>query len=343
MSAARRGAFIGFGSVAEHGHLPGWQAAGDFDIVAVADPVAERRARAKELIRGVRTYAALEELFAREPLDFIDIASPPAFHPPAILAAARAGVDVLCEKPLTSTVESYRPVRRTLEESGILLHVVHNWKFSEAFRVVAEIVGSGRFGRTTAASFETRRSGWSVSADDWRIKRAVAGGGILVDHGWHNLYLLLNLAGETPLAVSATLARLRYRDAEIEDTASCRIDFPHMTAEVRLTWAAPERKTRWEITAERGRIVVDDDTVAVESADHREVRRLSSGLSAGSHHADWFPGVIDSFRRELGDPALRGANRREAELCLVLLDRAYASAASGGARTVLPPTERLFA
>jgi predicted dehydrogenase len=342
MTSARRGAIIGFGSVAENGHLPGWRDVGDFEIVAVADPVAGRRARAEELIPNLHTYSSLDELFASEALDFVDIASPPLFHQPAILAAAAAGVDVLCEKPLTVTAEIYRPMRRAVEESEILLHVVHNWKYSEAFLALSDLLASGSLGRIDEVVFETRRNGWSVSADDWRIKRSIAGGGILVDHGWHNFYLILAVAGEQPTGLRATLERLRYREAEIEDTACCRIDFPRMTAEIRLTWAASERRTRWEVRGRSGRVVVDDDVVEIEHDGPREVRRLHSGLSAGSHHADWFPGVIDSFRRELDDPGVRGTNRREAEQCLVLLDRAYASAAAGGARLELPSPDELF-
>jgi len=330
MSGRRRGAIIGFGNVAEKGHLPGWLAAPDFDIVAVADPSPQRRSRAEELIHGIRSYESYEDLLAREKLDFVDIASPPAFHPSAIGSAARRGVDVLCEKPLTTRIDDYLPARRAVDEAGVLLHVVHNWKYSEAFRVLNELLKTADIGELKHMLFETRRNGWSVSDNDWRIQRAVAGGGILVDHGWHNFYLVLALARRDPIAVSATVERRRYVDADIEDTASCGIDFENLAAEIRLTWAASERRTRWELTGERGRIVVDDDVIELETESQTRTRRLTSGLSAGSHHADWFPGVIDSFRRELDDPRQRGVNRREAEWCLALLDRAYAAAAGHG-------------
>lgn len=327
MSRRRRGAIIGFGNVAEKGHLPGWLAAPDFEIVAVADPSPARRASAEALLHGIRTYESYEDLFARETLDFVDVASPPAFHPNAMMAAARRGVDVLCEKPLTTRIDDYLPVRRAVDEAGVVLHAVHNWKYSEAFRVLQEVLAAEALGALKHVVFETRRNGWSASDDDWRSKRAVAGGGILVDHGWHNFYLVLALARRDPVAVSATMEKRRYVDADIEDTALCRIDFKDLTAEIRLTWAASERRTRWELTMEGGRIVVDDDVVRIETTSQSRTRQLTSGLSAGSHHADWFPGVIDSFRVELNDPSRRGVNRREAEWCLMLLDQAYVAAA----------------
>lgn len=342
MTAARRGAIIGFGNVAENGHLPGWLDHPDFSIVAVADPSPTRCARAEELIPGVRIYTDYEELLSRESLEFADIASPPAYHRPAILACAAAGIDVLCEKPLATTADDYRPVRRAIDAAGVILHVVHNWKYSEAFRTLGGVLANGALGNLTDVRFETQRNGWSASEDDWRIKRGVAGGGILVDHGWHNFYLILALAGTAPVSVDATLDRARYVAAEIEDTAHCRIGFPTMTAEIRLTWAATERRTRWELSAERGRVVVDDDRVEIEMGGKHQQLLLQSGLSAGSHHPDWFPGVIDSFRGELDDPRLRGTNRSEAEWCLVLLDRAYASAAAKQGPVSLPSPDELL-
>ena len=104
MTASRQGAVIGFGNVAAHGHLPQWRARTDFRIVAVADSDPQRRALAQELIPGVRTYGETTTLLRRERLDFVDIATPPAFHAPAILAAAEAGVHVLCEKPMCTSL-----------------------------------------------------------------------------------------------------------------------------------------------------------------------------------------------------------------------------------------------
>lgn len=336
------GAIIGFGNVAEKGHLPGWLSHPDFRIVAVAEPSAERRAMAETLLPGVSLYSGFDELFARQGLDFVDIASPPAFHRDAIVAAARAGAHVLCEKPLAVTIEDYRPARRAVDAAGIALHTVHNWKHSEAFRLLLGIVQAGTIGKLEHIRFETERNGWSVSDGDWRIKRSVAGGGILVDHGWHNFYLILTLAAQDPVSVAATLERRRYVDAEIEDTALCRIEFPDLTAEIHLTWAAEGRRTRWTVTGERGRVVINDDTVDIDAGGVRRSQKLSGGLSAGSHHADWFPGVIESFRREIDEPSVRGANRSEAEWCLALLDRAYASAAAGGGTLPLVPPMSLL-
>ena len=341
MTAARQGAIIGFGNVAVHGHLPQWRQRDDFRIVAVADSDPQRLALVERLLPGLRTYGRAEELLRRERLDFVDVATPPALHAPAIIAAADAGVHVLCEKPLCTSLPEYRAVRAAVRRAGVVLHTVHNWKYSDAFRSVQQLLGEGRLGQLSMISFDTARNGWAASRDGWRSCASIAGGGILVDHGWHAFYLLLALANQRPSRIRATLERRRYVDADVEDTAACAIAFPSLAAEVRLTWAAAERRTCWRLIGDAGQLTVVDDELLMQSAGSLERRRLAVPLSAGSHHPEWFGGVVDAFRRELDDPAARGGNQAEAELCQLLLSLAYASGADKSRPLDVPADEWL--
>jgi len=338
--AARRGAIIGFGNVAANGHLPAWRACRDIHITAVSDPDPDRQALAATLLPGVHVYTSAEELLREEPLDFVDIAAPPALHAPLIVAAANGGVHVLCEKPLTASLQDYAAVRAAARRAGIVVHTVHNWKYSEAFLAVQRIIADGALGAITEVVFDTARAGCAAAtAGNWRVQAAVAGGGILVDHGWHALYLLVALANEVPQRVRALVERRRYIDAEVEDTALCVVDFPSLTGEIRLTWAADERRTRWRFAGTDGELLVDDDRLIVRGPQGERVQKLASALSAGSHHPDWFVGVVDSFCRELDEPATRGTNQTEAEWCLRLLSLAYASSAQGGRPLDVPRVE----
>jgi predicted dehydrogenase len=337
MTAARVGAIVGFGNVAVHGHLPGWRARPEVRIDAVVDADAQRRALVPDLLPEARTHATLDDLLRKQRLDFVDIATPPALHADDIVKAATAGVHVLCEKPLTVSQSQYDAARDAAQRSGVVLHAVHNWKHSEAFRTATGIVHEGRLGRLQKVVFETRRDGFSVSRDDWRLQPALAGGGILFDHGWHNLYLLLSLTEERPTHVRAALEKRRYVDAEVEDTARCDLEFPSLQAEIRLTWAASERLTRWEIVGTEGKLTIEEDRVHIEGQRPRSSRQLQTGLSAGSHHPEWFPPVIESFFGEIDEPRRRGRSQLEAEWCLHLLTLAYASGARGGHRLRVSP------
>lgn len=344
MTAAHHGAIMGFGNVAANGHLPGWRERADFRIIAVADPDPARRALAEELIPAVRTYGSPEELLGSERLDFVDIATPPALHAPVIIAAANAGVHVLCEKPLAVSWQEYQAVRAAVRRAGTVLFTVHNWKYSEAFRAVHQLLEDGALGTLHTISFETARNGCArTTGDNWRVRAALAGGGILVDHGWHAFYLLLALANERPRRIRATLDRRRYVDAEVEDTALCTVDFPSLTGEIRLTWAAAERRTSWRLIGEDGEVLVQDDRLVVSGKQAQRSQRLATALSAGSHHPEWFAGVVESFRQELDDPAMRGTNQAEAEWCLMMLNLAYASGAQDSRALDIPVRDEWFA
>jgi predicted dehydrogenase len=343
MTAMRDGAIIGFGNVAANGHVPGWRARADFRIVAVADCDPQRRALAETLIPNVRTYAGVEELLRSERLDFVDIATPPSFHAPAIIAAAQAGLHVLCEKPVTPSWAAYQAVRAAVRRAGVVLYTVHNWKYSDAFRAARLLLETGRLGPLSTIALDTARNGCAAATqDNWRVRAAVAGGGILVDHGWHAFYLLLALANEPPRRIRAHLARRRYLDAEVEDTAECAIDFPSLTGEIRLTWAASERRTSWRLVGEAGELRIDDDQLVMHGKGGPHAQRLATALSSGSHHPEWFASVVDGFRRELDDPNARGMNQAEAEWCLMMLNLAYASDAQGSRPLDIPGREHWF-
>ena len=107
----RRGAIVGFGTVAERAHLPAWQAASGFAIEAVVEPAAHRARRARELLPEAHVYADLRSALAGQALDLVDVCTPPAGHAELVVEACHAGVDVFCEKPLVPTLADLERIR----------------------------------------------------------------------------------------------------------------------------------------------------------------------------------------------------------------------------------------
>jgi predicted dehydrogenase len=329
--SVRRIALLGFGHVAEHGHLPAWRAREDFAVAAVAEPNAARRATAQRLLPDAQIYADAFELLARERIDAVDIAAPPALHAPLGIRAAEAGCHILCEKPLTVSRDDHRRLSAAAAAAGVALCTVHNWKHSDQYVRLAELLSGGAIGRPTHVRFETIRAGRAVSVgSEWRGDAALAGGGILVDHGWHALYLLLGLAGEAPQRIRAEVERRRYTGADVEDTVTCEIDFPSLRGEIFLTWAGDVRRTSWQVEGTGGTVRLCDAGGELVRDGASSALRFAGSLSEGSHHPDWFGAVIDHFVGEIENPARRGGNLAEAERCVTLLALAYASAAAGG-------------
>jgi predicted dehydrogenase len=147
---------------------------------------------------------------------------------------------------------------------------------------------------------------------------------------------LLGLANEAPQRIQATLERRRYTAADVEDTATCAIEFPSLRGEIFLTWAGEDRQTRWQVRGTEGTLTLVDDRGELVRGDVRRDLTFTGSLSAGSHHPEWFGAVIEEFVGEIEHPAQRGRNLAEAERCLLLTALAYMSGAQGGESLVIP-------
>jgi predicted dehydrogenase len=335
-----RGAIVGFGAVAEHGHWPAYRESPDFRITAVVDPSAGRREAAVRADPGVHAYASLAELALRETIDIVDICTPPAAHVELAVEALRNGWHVICEKPLTLDGRHYRRLRSAAEESGRVLFTVHNWKMAPIVRAAGAAVAAGTVGTVRTVDVFTWRNshckgvtqgaagaGPGEGDENWRLRRSTAGGGVLVDHGWHAFYLVLSLVSAEPRRVRAIMHVPTGGADALEDSADVSVAFAEAEARIHLTWRAPQRRNLIVVGGDRGSVVIDDDRLLVMPGDGAWSERVfEAPLSGGSHHADWFGGLLEAFRAEIADPAARGANLREAGWCVALTDAAYRAA-----------------
>jgi predicted dehydrogenase len=246
-----KGALLGTGHVAVQGHLPGWIERGDVNIVAAADGRPDRLEALAEVLPNARRYASAEELIASESLDFVDICTPPASHAALARAALDRSLHVLCEKPLVLSPEELRGLPSLAAEKERTLFTVHNWRHAPVLARIGELLRSGAIGEVRHCRWETLRDRPAAAAGDaenWRVGPPSSGGGVLVDHGWHALYVLQAWMPTTPRTVAARLSTRKHKDFAGEDTAELMLFHPSASAEILLTWAADERANRIELS-----------------------------------------------------------------------------------------------
>jgi predicted dehydrogenase len=329
-----RGAIIGFGNVAVHGHVPGWRRRRDVEIVAVTDTRPAQRALLEAHVPGADWRTSAEALLAEPALDFVDICAPPSSHAPLIRAALERGLHVLCEKPLVSAPGELAPLAGLARAKGRVLHTVHNWHHAPIVRRTRELVGQGRIGRVTRVVWETLRTRPAATSGDedrnWRLDPAIAGGGVLTDHGWHVFYVVQRWIGEAPRTVSARLETRRHAQWPVEDTATVRIAFDGAAAEILLTWAAAARRNWAQLTGTEGTLELRDDTIVLRGKGAEERWPCPPPLSDGSQHPEWFDVVADEFLAALAAPGTGADNLAEASLCVALEHAARASSRAGG-------------
>jgi predicted dehydrogenase len=331
------GAIVGFGRMAEHGHVPAWQRASQARIKAVVDPRPERIARAKEILGDVRTYAGIGDLFeAEHRLDFVDIVTPPPFHGTLIAQCLENGIHVLCEKPFVATLREFKRIRRLVERRRRTAFPVHNWKYAPILAKAIDCCASGTLGKVIHSEFHTVRTRPAQGLTSWRETIADSGGGgIMMDHGWHAIYILSNLTREKPVAVTAWMAPVPTAQVA-ERSAHLFIEYAASTASLYLTWEASHRHNAAVVYGTNGRLLIDDDRFTLSTAHgSTETIAFTQPLSHGSHHPEWFDSVIRAFIEEAEAPERHGSGLDEVYTCLVATLGAYASAKRGNKRISL--------
>ena len=164
---------------------------------------------------------------------------------------------------------------------------------------------------------------------EWRKLREVAGGGILMDHGWHHLYFINSIVKEEPSNISARMDYLDSNGSRLEDEVTLYIRYENVHAELYLTWRAKFRKNLGHIIGEKGDIRIKDDHLILKNKSYFRRYNFNPPLSKGSHHLEWMKPVIDEFFEELMGIRKRGSNIKEAITCLHLICLAYDSQNNG--------------
>ena len=119
--------------------------------------------KAKESYKGCASYKDFRELLARKDIDGVVIATPDHWHALTTIAAARAGKDVYCEKPLSHTILEGQAMVKAVRENNRVLQTGSMQRSSREFRAACELVRNGAIGKITRV--EVAVSGPPVPCD----------------------------------------------------------------------------------------------------------------------------------------------------------------------------------
>ena len=300
-----RGALIGLGGIARLGHLPAFQldagVAARLEIVGIVDsaPVLA--------VDGIPLVSNPDHLSTLGPIDFVDICTPTALHLPLSLWALSQGYHVLCEKPVAVTRAEAASLSAAARRAGRVVMPCHQYRYNPAWQRIKRWLDDGLIGHWHLAEFRVYRlkadQGAANGGVPWRGRRAAGRGGVLLDHGTHLIYELLDVAGP-PHAVRSWTGRLRHGDYDVEDTAQLLFEYPGRLAVMFLTWAARERETEIRFIGERGSISWTGGTLTLELGGQSESFDYSAQLDKASY-SKWFAGLFEEFATTLdaGDGA----------------------------------------
>lgn len=327
-----RGVLLGAGNIALRGHAPQW--AGPLrdrvEIVAVADLSSKNREDAGRFFPQARLFESAEEALNTETPDFVDICTPPFTHRDLIAKAASRGIHIVCEKPLAPSLDEAIRIAEGVRRARVVFQPCHQYNYSPPWQVVRHL--APQLGAIHFAEYTVRRmaanEGNANWAPEWRTRRDLAGGGILVDHGAHILYQLRSVMGE-PHSVSATIRTLLHHSYGVEDTALLTLDHGTALAELNLSWAAKRREIAFRFVGERGELVGDEEKIRLFAETTTEVPL--GGMSANSSHSEWFEPMFSGFVDRVLRRDLDQAPLDESVYVARVIERAYASSKAGRA------------
>jgi scyllo-inositol 2-dehydrogenase (NAD+) len=115
-------------------------------LVAVADVAAPRAKQVADELEIEQAYGSLEELLQNKDIDAVVIATPDKFHAQSIRAAAAAGKDILCEKPLALTFEDAGEALREVSRRGVRLQVGFMRHYDPAYSAAKKRIAAGEIG-----------------------------------------------------------------------------------------------------------------------------------------------------------------------------------------------------
>ena len=217
----------------------------DVSQVVLVDLDAGRRDQLAHAFPALECESELET--ALESVDAAVIATPPTTHAPLASMAIAAGVHVLVEKPLATSVIEAEQLVQQARDAGVTLMVGHTFEYNAAVRRLKEIIESGRIGNVHY--IDAARLNLGLFQPDVNV---------IWDLAPHDLSIINYLLDGTPTRVTAwgkCLAHPAY-----EDVATLRLDYDHhgVTAHVRVSWLDPCKTRRVTVVGSRQMAVYDD-------------------------------------------------------------------------------------
>lgn len=203
MAEKLRIGIIGCGGIA-HSHMRAYQKMDDVEIVAGADIVpGKARAFLDEFgLNNVPAYESHVDMLEKVQMDAVSVCTYNTTHRVCAVDALRAGLDVLCEKPMSVTLEEAVEMTKVSKETGKILSIGFQPRYDPDMIMVRDLVGSGVLGEIYyVQTGGGRRRG--IPGGTF-IRKELAGVGCLADIGCYGLDMALNAIGyPKPLTVSA--------------------------------------------------------------------------------------------------------------------------------------------
>lgn len=315
---------IGLGKQAQEDHIPAILESDQFDLVAVYDTNSD-------LVKEIADFYKLDGLTSLEDMikmniDVAVIAVPHSEYIPIIYALAEAGVHIIKEKPLATTIQEAMHIHQLINDK-IFLGVIAQRRFNPIFQAFPQMCA--HIGKIFSIDGKYVMN-ISHLDEGWRAKKVSSGGGALMDMGYHYVDLLIWYFG-FPSSVTARITRGNREDQEydVEDTVNVLFDYhlPHAYSEKTIghfviSRVYHEKHESLVVYGTRGRIELQRGQICRYNNQGEEVERLTRKDGWPSAFLD----QLNSFAKAIHEGKRYGLQCRHEHLRhIAIIEAAYES------------------
>jgi predicted dehydrogenase len=221
-------ALCGLGSLSTYQIAPALQKTSHCRLAGIITGTPAKAAKWKSQYgiadRHVYNYETMHRLADDPDIDVVYVVTPNGLHLDNALVAAKAGKHVFCEKPMEISVERCQGMIDAVKAAGRRLAIGYRCRFEPHHLECMRIAREREFG---ALKLIDAHFGFNIAPSVWRLNRALAGGGPLMDVGIYALQATRYLTGEEPVWISAvTTQGDPARFSEVEESVLWQARFP---------------------------------------------------------------------------------------------------------------------
>jgi predicted dehydrogenase len=175
---------------------------------------------------NVYNYDNFDDIASNKAIDIVYVVLPVSMHKDFTIRAAKAGKHVICEKPMALNAADCQVMIDACKSAGRMLSIGYRLHFEPHNVEVMRLGQKQVFGKLTGIDSGNGFS-WGRGADSWRLKKAMSGGGALMDMGIYAIQAARYTTGQEPLFVSATETKTDVKlFKEVDDTVVWELEFP---------------------------------------------------------------------------------------------------------------------
>jgi predicted dehydrogenase len=233
------------------------------ELKAVSDAFPDKLAHYKQ--RGLKVFADGEELIRSGEVDAVIIATPHYQHTSLGIAALKAGLHVMVEKPISAhkaDAERLIAVRRQYPKQ--VFAAMFQMRTEPRYAKIKKLIAEGQLGqvvRLTWIMTDWFRSEAYYASGGWRATWKGEGGGVLINQCLHQLDMLQWLLG-MPARVRSFVQLGRFHNIEVEDNVTAYMEFSNgATATFISTTGEAPGTSRLELAGEMGKVLLENDTL----------------------------------------------------------------------------------